>query len=335
VHGNLLFCAPGGERRAQLRVGGDPAGERERADALFAVDGPDPVEQGGDDRVLEGRQQVDEIRIEAVGVERRAIHPALLELAQHRGLEPREGEVPRAVAGASDRERMPVRAAARGNAVHDGPARVAEPCAARDLVERLAGRVVARAGQWNDHAVLDADELRVASRDDEAVKRKSDGQGSRAARLQVRREKMPLEMVDADERDPTREGQSLACREAHEQRADQPGPGRRGDEPDVLEADARPSQRFFENRGQIFEVRARRHFRNDAAVRRVRPHLRGDDVGQHAALAVEHGDRRLVAGGLDPEDDHDDGSRLSRSAARRLAENGGRHTPRSVTIAVM
>ena len=47
--------APGRERGAQLRVGGHAARERERPHALVAVDRLDAVEQGGHDRVLEGR----------------------------------------------------------------------------------------------------------------------------------------------------------------------------------------------------------------------------------------------------------------------------------------
>ena len=64
-----------------------------------------------------------------------------------------------------------VAAAARGDPVDDGPARVAEARAPRDLVEGLAGRVVARAGERHDAVRLDADELGVAARDDESVKR--------------------------------------------------------------------------------------------------------------------------------------------------------------------
>ena len=95
-------------------------------------------------------------------------------------------------------------------------------------------------------------------------------------------------------------------------------------------------------------MRARRDFRHDAAVERVRLDLRGNDVRQDAAVSVEDGDRGLVAGSLDAKNDHGeanpgsgerDSPRLRRSRARltasaRLAVYGGRQMPSSVTIAV-
>ena len=57
-----------------------------------------------------------------------------------RGLQPGEGEV--GLAGHRPRERDRVAVAAAREAVDRGTARVAEPEEARDLVERLAGRVV-------------------------------------------------------------------------------------------------------------------------------------------------------------------------------------------------
>ena len=168
-------------------------------------------------------------------------------------------------------------------------------------------------------SVLDAHELGVAAGDDEAVERIDDRQRRLAARPQERREEVALEVIDADERNAARPGERLARREADEERADQPGPGRRRDEADVLEPDARGRERLLERGRQVLEVRARRDLGHDAAVARVRRELRGDHVREHPALAVEHGDRRLVAGGLDAEDDHD-GKDREALAPRRVAQ---------------
>src|SRR5207244_2504495 len=119
-----------------------------------------------------------------------SIDAALLELAQHRGLQAREREVQRTVSRAADREREAVSAATRRDPVHDGSAGIAEARPAGDLVEGLSGRVIARAGQRHDPLGLDAHELRVTARYDEPVKRLGDRKRPLAARPQERGEEM-------------------------------------------------------------------------------------------------------------------------------------------------
>ncbi len=140
-------------------------------------------------------------------------------------------------------------------------------------------------------------------------------------------------MIDADERNAAGPGQRLARREADEERADQPGPRRRGHEARVLESNVRGGERLLERGRQVFEVRPRRHLGHDPAVARMSQKLRRNDVGEHPALAVENGDGRLVARGLDTEDDHGTVGRPDETAARRLSAYGGRQIARSVTIA--
>ena len=120
-----------------------------------------------------------------------------------------------------------------------------------------------------------------------------------------------------------------------------PGPGRRRDEVDVVERDAGARERLLERAGQVLEVRARRDLGHDAAVERVRLDLRRDRRSRGSRPSPSRTrDGRLVARGLDAEDDHGAAaplraaSRARRTAAARLSPYGGRQIPSSVTIAV-
>ncbi len=157
-------------------------------------------------------------------------------------------------------------------------------------------------------AVLDAHELRVAAGDDEAVEGILDGKRRDAARTEECREQMALEMIDRDERNPAREGESPGRRESDEQRTDQARSRGRRDEVDVFEAHGGQGERLLEDGGKVFEVRPGRDLGHDAAVGGVSLHLGGDDVRAHAAFAVEHRDGRLVARGLDSENVHAGGA---------------------------
>ena len=63
-------------------------------------------------------------------------------------------------------------------------------------------------------------------------------------------------------------------------------------------------ERLADDRQDELEVVPRRDLGHDAPVLRVQLGLRGDDRGEHVALLGDDRRRRLVAGGLDPED-HD------------------------------
>src|SRR4029077_20556469 len=94
---------------------------------------------------------------------------------------------------------------------------------ARDLVEGFARRVVPGPRDRNDSAFLDAHELRVAYGDDEPMERILDRARGISARAELRREEVPLEVVDTDEGDAPGECESLSGGESHEQGSDQPG----------------------------------------------------------------------------------------------------------------
>ena len=106
---------------------------------------------------------------------------------------------------------------------------VGKPEQLRDLVERLAGGVVARGAE---HAVraplLDVDEQRVSARHEQRGERRH---GVRV--LERRREQVPFHVMHADERRARPVRERLAERHADEQRADESRPVCDGDGVDV------------------------------------------------------------------------------------------------------
>ena len=90
---------------------------------------------------------------------------------------------------------------------------------------------------WYTPHVGHVHERRVPARDDERHERRRD--------VRVREdvgEDVPLEVVHAHERQPGREREPLRVREAHDERADEPGSVRDGDRVEVAEADAAPAR---------------------------------------------------------------------------------------------
>src|SRR5262249_35159429 len=129
---------PGGaERFAQRAVGGHAAGELEMAHAEATRGVARLGDERVDDRALEARAQ---------GGERGARGaPVLLHPVRHPRLEPAEAEVEIALARHRTGHAQRARIAAAGEALDRRAAGIAEPEELRDLVERLAGGVVARA----------------------------------------------------------------------------------------------------------------------------------------------------------------------------------------------
>ena len=115
---------------------------------------------------------------------------------------------------------------------------------------------------------------------------------------------MALQVVDGRERQLARGRERLGRREADEQRADQPGALRGGDQLDVVEPDRpRRSSARCDDRVDELEVVARGDLGHDAAEVLVHG-LRGDHVGADAPVAVDHRRARVVAAGLQREDAH-------------------------------
>ena len=85
--------------------------------------------------------------------------------------------------------------------------------------------------------------------------------------LEQRREQMPLDVIDADERNPGRLREPLRAHQADQQRADQSRPARDRDTADIGEIAARLRHRAFDNRHHRDHMVARREFRNDPTIK--------------------------------------------------------------------
>jgi hypothetical protein len=121
--------------------------------------------------------------------------------------------------------------------------------------------------------------------------------------LEVQRRDVPAEMVDRDERKPARPREPFRNGETHEQRADEAGPLRHADPRDVVEGRSRLVERGCDDRRDELEMPARRDLGDDPAVPGMEVCLRRHDGGEDPPVVAHERGRRLVAGGLDPEDD--------------------------------
>ena len=195
------------------------------------------------------------------------------------------------------------RVAVAGDAVDVRAARERQPEQPRDLVERLARRVVDRGAERRDRArdvrhveqagVPAGDEQREAGRE-RAVLQGVDGD--------VRRE-----VVDAVERHVPRRGVGLGRGEADEQRAGQAGARGHGDGVDVAGGDPGRRHRPVHGGHHRRQVRAGGDLGHDAAEAGVLVDRRRDLVGQQlrgVAVAADDADAGLVARRLDAEHDH-------------------------------
>jgi hypothetical protein len=110
------------------------------------------------------------------------------------------------------------------------------------------------------------------------------------------------EVVDAVQRLAQREGVRLGRRDAHQQRARQPRPGRHGDAVEVAGRDPGVLQGALDGGDHRLQVRAAGDLRHHPAVTGVVVDAGGDGVGQQG-VPPDDADSGLVAGGLDPEDE--------------------------------
>ena len=221
--GTPFSLAPGRERRAQLRVGGHAPGERERPDALVArARSSTRSSRAATIARWKEASRSTSSGSRAFGIERRAVHAALLELAQHRGLQAREGEVARAVAGAADRERIAVAAAARGDrGRRRGRPDSRAPPGARSCrrPRRARRRACGRAERCGPPRRARARRGRPRRRARGTGSVTGSG-GSPSGRRNAEK-RCPSRWLTPDERDAAREGERLAGREPDEERPDQ------------------------------------------------------------------------------------------------------------------
>ena len=114
---------------------------------------------------------------------------------------------------------------------------------------------------------------------------------------------MRLQVVDGGEGEIVDAGDGLAGEEAHDQAADQAGPGRGGDGREVGEAQAGLAHRTLDQAVELLDMRPCCYLGHHTAIGRMLLELRQQGGGQHRAVAADEGHGRLVATRLDAEDD--------------------------------
>src|SRR5438477_392353 len=244
--------------------------------------GGDPVrlQDGGDQVGLEPRTR---------GVAKVA------QAVEQRGLEAAE-----AVLEAGQRrlgQRLPAPVARPREAIQCRPAGVAEPKHACRLVEGFAGRVVPRAADDFETAVLGhPHQVRVRAAHHQAEQRWLE-----AGARQHRRVDVAPEMVDAGDRPMPCRAQAFGHAHADKQAPGQARPAGDGDQADVFATSVCLLERGFQQVRQPFEVVASRQLRDHAAELAMQIDLGVDDVGQHPAAAFDQSDGGFVAAGFDSE----------------------------------
>ncbi len=123
--------------------------------------------------------------------------------------------------------------------------------------------------------IVHQDQFRVPAGDDEGqhgecrrVVERAVAIGAQPVSVQMR-----FQVVHRDERQSLAERRALGEIQPNKQRAGQPWPVRHGDGIQVIPPHVRVAERLLDNRRDGFDVRARGHFREDAAVLRVQIHL--------------------------------------------------------------
>ena len=268
-----------------------------------------------DHRALEGREQVERgarrhlepvlHRGVMIRLQQRAPcvdflgHVPRLHPAQHRGLQAAEAEVERVALHARRRERYRSGIALGRQLVDHRPARIAEAQEFSDLVERLAGGVVASFAEQPVHKTFPHfKKMGVAAAHYQRQRGKLD------LVLAGHRMNVPFDVIHRDERKFPRKGERLGVSDAHQQRANQSRTLRHRDRRQVLQARGCFFEGQADRRHDGAQVLPRGEFGNHAAVARVCRHLPGDHRGEDARAVLHHCRGRFIARRFDAEDPH-------------------------------
>ena len=156
-------------------------------------------------------------------------------------------------------------------------ARVAEPQHLRDLVERLADRIVDGGAEQAVAAdALDRDQLAMAAGDQQQEIGEVE-LGHEAGGQRVR-----LEVVDRHQRQVVDQCHRLAGEQAHHQPADQPRTGGGGDPGEIAEADAGLAHRLGHQQVELLDMGAGCYLRHHAAIGGMLGELGEQGCRQHA-----------------------------------------------------
>ena len=124
--------------------------------------------------------------------------------------------------------------------------------------------------------------------------------GKGTARIgQIHTGQVTLEMVDADHRHAPAEREGLRRRDPDEQRADEPGPDVTATPASSGPSTPASASARLDDRRDHLHVRPARQLGHHAAEGRVQVDLAGDDGRAHRQVLVDDRGRRLVARGLD------------------------------------
>ena len=201
--------------------------------------------------------------------------------AQHGGLQAGKAHVEAGAVQQRTRQRHARGVARRRLDLDRGPAGLAEAQDLRDLVERLAGRVVDGAAKAGEIVgPVHPQELAVAARYQQHEVWKRDPVG------QPGRQRVPGKVVHAHQRQPGPGGDPLGQHHPRHDPADQPRPRRDRDPVKVGQRHARLCQRLFDAQVQTFGMGAGGDFRHHAAEIRMQRRLSRDDRRQDQGRAV-------------------------------------------------
>ncbi len=191
------------------------------------------------------------------------------------------------------------RIAVPGGPLHQRPAGVAQPQHLGDLVEGLSQGVVDGGAQPRVGAdALHREKLAVPARHQQKQERKRHVVG------QPRGQRVPLQMVDGQERQIVYRGDGLGGHHPHEHAADQPRAAGGGDAVQVREPHAGLVHGLGDQAIEVFEMGAGGDFGDHAAEGPMIVQLRQHAIGKDPPVAGDHRGRRFVATGFDPEHDH-------------------------------
>jgi hypothetical protein len=142
----------------------------------------------------------------------------------------------------------------------------------------------------------------VAPRDDQRQRRVGGLARRRAVEVQERRDQVPLQVIHPDNRQPSAPGVGGGEAGPHQQRSDQAGAAGDCYQLDALEP--HPPIGLGQQARKCLEVVPGRELRDHSQVGGVGGGLRGDDVEQDAAIAIQQRDGALVARSLGPQCSH-------------------------------
>ena len=116
-------------------------------------------------------------------------------------------------------------------------------------------------------------------------------------------QRVRLEVVHRHQRQVVDERQRLAGEQAHHEPADQARTGGGRDAGEIAKADAGLAHRLGHEQVELLDMGAGCYLGHHAAIGGMLGELGEQGCRQHGAVGADQGHRRLVAAGLDPQDD--------------------------------